>query len=118
LLQEPIDANGQEAPTEFTIFPKLPVELQDEIWKCCVPFQPRTIELQSHLLLESIKKEKVVLLSQISKKTRADMFKIQGYVELNLKRFNIPVAFNPEVCFVFVSWGSGLLLLHLVLIAS
>jgi hypothetical protein len=106
-MQGPIDADSQKAPNEFTIFPKHPVELQDEVWKCFVPFQPRIVELQSYLLLESIKKEKAVLLSQVSKKTRADMYKIQGYVQLKLMRFNRPVAFNPEVCFVLVSREAG-----------
>jgi hypothetical protein len=86
-----------EALTEFTLFHKLPPEMQDEIWKYCVLLQPRIVELQSYLLPRSVEKNQAVVLSQVNQKTRQQTYTLHGYVQLKHRKFNKTVVFNPKV---------------------
>ena len=88
------------ALSEFTIFPKLPLEMRDEIWKYCVLLQPRIVELKSFLLPKKAEKNQAVILGQVNQHTRRQVYTLYGYVQLKNRKLNKTVVFNPKVCFV------------------
>ncbi|KAE9366907.1 hypothetical protein N431DRAFT_350730 [Stipitochalara longipes BDJ] len=96
-MQDSGEENDTHALTEFTLFLKLPVEMQDEIWKYCALLQPRIVELQSYLLPDSVENSQAVILGQVSHHTRKQTYGLHGYVHLKLRKFNRPVVFNPKV---------------------
>ena len=89
--------NNSQALTEFSLFPKLPIEMQDEIWKQFALLQPRTVEIQSYLIPDSIQNSQAVILGQVNHHTRELTYGLYGYVYLSLKKYNRPVVFNPMV---------------------
>lgn len=97
-MQDSERDSDDQVLTEFTLFPKLPVEMQDEIWKYCALLQPRTVELQSYLLPDSVQNSQAVVLGQVNHHTRELTYGLHGYVHLSLRKYNRPVEFNPMVC--------------------
>jgi hypothetical protein len=89
-----------KALSEFTIFPKLPLEMRDEIWKYCVLLQPRIVELKSFLLPKKAEKNQAVILGQVNQHTRRQVYTLYGYVQLKNRKLNKTVVFNTKVCFV------------------
>jgi hypothetical protein len=89
-----------KALTAFTVFPKLPPEMQDEIWKYCVLLQPRIVEVKSFLLPKKAEKNQAVILGQVNQYTRRQVYTLYGYVQLKHRKLNKTVVFNPKVCFV------------------
>jgi len=96
--------HGEDDPIKalsaFTIFTKLPPEMQEEIWKYCVLLQPRIVELKSFLLPKKAEKNQAVILGQVNQHTRRQVYTLYGYVQLKHRNLNKTVVFNPKVCSV------------------
>jgi hypothetical protein len=107
---------GNNTLTEFTLFPKLAVELQDEIWKHVARLQPRIVALEWYETADEKWHSKdadtgprteTITIRQINRKTRTETITVHGYVEVlrpscshTCKSFVV----NPEMDLIYVVW--------------
>jgi hypothetical protein len=96
--------NNSKTLETFTLFSKLPLELQDEIWKLAALSKPRKVQLRSHYKFYMRSNQQKcgyfenntpVVLRQISQRTR-DVCLELGYIELEVDH---PYFENPKFIF-------------------
>jgi 2EXR family len=86
------------------VFPRLPIELKDEIWKHFSKHQPRTVSIawdRHHAPVSS--GNKVPTLYQISQDTRTETLKQYGYFLLTHPVTHESLLFHPELDMLYIT---------------
>jgi len=106
---------GNNTPTEFTLFRKLAVELQDEIWTHVVRLQPRIVLLEWYEPADEKRHSKdadtgprteTITIRQINRK-RTEAMTVHDYVEVRRPSYSHTCksfVVNPEMDLIYVVW--------------
>jgi hypothetical protein len=101
---------GNNTLTEFTLFPELPVEMQDEIWKQVARLQPRIVVLKWNSEYgDTASRTETITIRQINRKTRSEAVIIHGYVgvlEPGCSDTPKRLLVNPEMDLIYVVFPS------------
>ncbi|CAL3970188.1 unnamed protein product [Diplocarpon coronariae] len=84
----------------FTVFTKLPPELQDKIWELYAVMEPRAVDIAMGMDTENFTgwgRNNVVTLCQINRQTRAESMSLHGYTNLKHATRDVTWLYNPRV---------------------